>query len=399
MTFTLVGFCTLSHAMYTVQLKPEHLWPQSVFHTFDTLITQGLPKEPPRDMLQLSLLYAGVLFFSIFVMNIFIGVISEQYTKEKEQVAEMFQSLRASSCYTFLLRMCVIPCNLLTKKAAAVVAACSVALTFGLQVASLLFSRQLPGFFQLFAFILCQMVIFMASVQCQGKDYAWEKFSFCSRSELAFSRSYSNLVNGPHFTRIFSQAGSEQSINDALLPVLRQAIREELGGSSRLATYGSSQPPRDLSSGSVPEVTRPPQSTFPNLLRKESRGAPAGTFNLFKRKGLPNTPLERQARRNRRAKHDKHDAQAQTVQPESLGGQRFRSMLPVLAWAPPTGTLRVESATSCCQVAIGRVDALADGIRLGETKESEGLAEVEILVPSRELQADESCNGLNFSSS
>lgn len=102
--------------------------------------------------------------------------------------------------------------------------------------------------------------------------------------------------------------------------------------------------------------------------------------------GVP-TPLERQAwvaRRHRRPKQE--DAQAQTVQPESLGGQRFRSMLPVLAWAPPTGTLRVESTTSCCQVAIGRVDALADGIRLGETKESEGLAEVEILVPSRELQ-------------
>eukprot|EP00435_Cladocopium_sp_Y103_P036734 s683_g9.t1 len=93
--------------------------------------------------------------------------------------------------------------------------------------------------------------------------------------------------------------------------------------------------------------------------------------------GVP-TPLERQARRHRRPKQE--DAQAQTVQPESLGGQRFRSMLPVLAWAPPTGTLRVESTTSCCQVAIGRVDALADGIRLGETKESEGLAEVEILV-------------------
>ena len=29
---------------------------------------------------------------------------------------------------------------------------------------------------------------------------------------------------------------------------------KELGGSSRLATYGSSQPPRDLSSGSVPEA-------------------------------------------------------------------------------------------------------------------------------------------------
>eukprot|EP00913_Durusdinium_trenchii_P031272 g29279.t1 len=80
-------------------------------------------------------------------------------------------------------------------------------------------------------------------------------------------------------------------------------------------------------------------------------------------------------------------AEAQTVQPESLGGQRFRSMLPVLAWAPPTGTLRVESATSCCHVAIGRVDVLADGIRLGETVVNEGLAELEVLVPPRELEA------------
>lgn len=320
MTFTLVGFCTLSHAMYTVQLEPEHLWPKSIWKTFGTLITQGLPDTPPEDALELSLLYTGVLFFSIFVMNIFIGVISEQYTKEKEQVSEMFQSLRASSCYTFLLRMCVIPCNLMTKKAAAVVAFCSVALTFGLQVASLLFSRQLPGFFQLFAFIFCQMVIFFASVQCQGKDYAWEKFSFCSRSELTLSRSYSTLPGSsprnrrdkrylwicqprdleclegekqmqelcrglPRRGSSELEGGSEQSINqEALLPLLRQAIREELGG-SREATLASNQMPRDLSSGSVPEVTRPPQSTFPNLLRKESRAAPGTTFNLFKRQG------------------------------------------------------------------------------------------------------------------
>lgn len=34
------------------------------------------------------------MFFSIFVMNIFIGVISEQYSNEKQQVNLMFQSLR-----------------------------------------------------------------------------------------------------------------------------------------------------------------------------------------------------------------------------------------------------------------------------------------------------------------
>lgn len=96
--------------------------------------------------------------------------------------------------------------------------------------------------------------------------------------------------------------------------------------------------------------------------------------------------LERQASLTTRKKRGRM-AEAQTVQPESLGGQRFRSMLPVLAWAPPTGTLRVESATSCCHVAIGRVDVLADGIRLGETVVNEGLAELEVLVPPRELEA------------
>jgi len=107
--------------------------------------------------------------------------------------------------------------------------------------------------------------------------------------------------------------------------------------------------------------------------------------------GGPANKLERQARQ--RQHRSRRYTEAQTVQPESLGGQRFRSMLPVLAWAPATGTLRLESATSCCSVAIGRVDALADGIRLGETKESEGLAELEILVPPRELEASFELSG------
>ena len=105
----------------------------------------------------------------------------------------------------------------------------------------------------------------------------------------------------------------------------------------------------------------------------------------------PANKLERQVRQ--RQHRSRRYTEAQTVQPESLGGQRFRSMLPVLAWAPATGTLRLESATSCCSVAIGRVDALADGIRLGETKESEGLAELEILVPPRELEASFELSG------
>lgn len=50
------------------------------------------------------------------------------------------------------------------------------------------------------------------------------------------------------------------------------------------------------------------------------------------------------------------------------------------------GSLRLESATSCCHVACSRVELLADGIRLGETKEDQGLAELEVLLPPRELE-------------
>eukprot|EP00439_Symbiodinium_sp_Y106_P036990 s4334_g4.t1 len=94
MTFTLVGFCALTHAMYAVQVEANHLWPDTLFDTFTTLITQGLPEKPPDDILELLVLYGGVLFFSVFVLNIFIGVIGEQYSKEKDQVGLMFVSVR-----------------------------------------------------------------------------------------------------------------------------------------------------------------------------------------------------------------------------------------------------------------------------------------------------------------
>lgn len=88
--------------------------------------------------------------------------------------------------------------------------------------------------------------------------------------------------------------------------------------------------------------------------------------------------------------------EAQVVQPDSLGGHRFAAALPVLAWAPPVGTLCVQSATSCCGVPVGRIDVFVDGIRLGETSSpyAEGdLAELEILVPPRELEISTELSG------
>lgn len=105
-----------------MRTRADEWWPQTLWHSFTTLITQGLPKDPPEDQLELIVLYGSVLcvkrsaafvfgelvlpdpgrvpsvdvlralsffllgevlFFSVFVMNIFIGVISEQYASEQ----------------------------------------------------------------------------------------------------------------------------------------------------------------------------------------------------------------------------------------------------------------------------------------------------------------------------
>lgn len=175
MSFTVLGFCAFSHAMCAVQVTPEHLWPHTFWYSFTTLITQGLPEQPPDDYLELMLLYGGVLFFSTFVMNIFIGVISEQYASEKEQGDVMFERVRAHSCLNYLTRISLLPCNLLTSRAAALLAFGATALTLALQLWVLFYGSPMPGFWQLAALIVSQVVLFMASIQCKGKNYPWSE--------------------------------------------------------------------------------------------------------------------------------------------------------------------------------------------------------------------------------
>lgn len=297
MTFTLVGFCALGHATYTVQTRPDHFWPDAVFSTFGQLMTQDWPKEPPEDWLELVLLYAGVLFFSIFGLNIFIGVINDTYSKEMEQVGEMFQRLRASSCYTYLLRMRVIPCNLATSQWAIIIAVVTVILTFALQVASIWYNRQLPGVYQLLAFILCQSVTFMASIQCRGENYAWENSSSCA---APLTRSNSNLGSsdrqnkrylwiceprclddgeGPERQPLrrgsqgtFSQSFMEEARNSGSETVedIRQAVREELA-------RGLSRNPNRLDTDSSnPQVSEfPSNPQFAPTLLESRRNMPA----------------------------------------------------------------------------------------------------------------------------
>ena len=168
--FTVVCFAALTHAMHTVQANPGGLWSETVYHAFTTLIAQGLPEQPPADRLELMLLYGGVLFFSVFVLNIFIGIIGEQYSSERALATHKFYAARASSCLTYLVRASVIPCDLCSSVVAGLLChGCAFAALLA-QILALAYGWKLPEPWQLLAFVFCQMTMVISAFQCRGSD-------------------------------------------------------------------------------------------------------------------------------------------------------------------------------------------------------------------------------------
>ena len=87
----------------------------------------------------------------------------------------MFERVRAHSCLNYLTRISLLPCNLLTPQAAALLAVGATALTLALQLQVLFYGSPMPGFWQLAALIVSQVVLFMTSIQCKGKNYPWSE--------------------------------------------------------------------------------------------------------------------------------------------------------------------------------------------------------------------------------
>eukprot|EP00439_Symbiodinium_sp_Y106_P009758 s5316_g1.t1 len=174
LAFTLLCFGMMTHAMYAVQ-RVGHVWPDMIFQSFQMLVLQGLPDEPPVDPVDLMLCYGGVLFFSIFVLNIFIGVINEQYSAEASVAGPKFTGLRASSCLAFLLRASVIPTKLCTSSSAASLGTVLFGLALGLQYLVLCRGQQFTSIFQLLVFTACHLAVFLGIFQVKGSDYPWEE--------------------------------------------------------------------------------------------------------------------------------------------------------------------------------------------------------------------------------
>eukprot|EP00928_Gymnodinium_smaydae_P063674 TRINITY_DN47184_c0_g1_i1.p1 TRINITY_DN47184_c0_g1~~TRINITY_DN47184_c0_g1_i1.p1 ORF type:complete len:794 (+),score=140.42 TRINITY_DN47184_c0_g1_i1:150-2531(+) len=107
-TLTITGYVAFTHAFFIMKggmQSPADL----LMESFATLFTGALPSSEDVGTGELVLTVFAVVFFLVFILNIFIGVISEQYALAKDRVPQRYQQVIASECFRFLLRAKCIP--------------------------------------------------------------------------------------------------------------------------------------------------------------------------------------------------------------------------------------------------------------------------------------------------
>eukprot|EP00930_Biecheleria_cincta_P004974 TRINITY_DN1058_c0_g1_i1.p1 TRINITY_DN1058_c0_g1~~TRINITY_DN1058_c0_g1_i1.p1 ORF type:complete len:833 (-),score=117.70 TRINITY_DN1058_c0_g1_i1:183-2627(-) len=173
MFVTSIAFGSFTHAFYLVNGSSQNLYPDVFLESFTTLITASLPSTPDEDSsLKLILVLAAVMYFSVFILNIFIGVIGELYVSLKENVGITFKQVRAACCFNFLLRCRSLPCNLCTLRTSSwvMLGSCCVALVT--QVYCFINHR-----YQMWVnavFLVTQVLIVLSSYQ--DADSPWAHF-------------------------------------------------------------------------------------------------------------------------------------------------------------------------------------------------------------------------------
>jgi len=175
-----ITFGAFTQAFYVVRGSSQALWPGIIMDSFATLITAALPERAEAvSSLELVLSLVAVSVFTIFILNIFIGVMSELYVNAKENCDLQFRHQRAGSCFAYLLRSRVIPCGVVTTKVAQLVmllAACA-----ALLVQLYVFFDHNFRIWVSMVFLVCQLLIVVASYQSPASP--WVKNSNTSNQD------------------------------------------------------------------------------------------------------------------------------------------------------------------------------------------------------------------------
>jgi len=171
MIVTVVAFCAFMH-MFSIVQTASRSFAEVFFRNFTILITSGLPVDP-NDLtsVQLALMFAAVTIFSVFILNMFITVIGEQFILESQNVHRSVTMLRSMHCEVHLLRAKLLPCALMTQTIAAIL--CIFAMLSALLLQYCFFSHVQTPVWAAALMVLCHVVMLIATFQ--DPDAPWAR--------------------------------------------------------------------------------------------------------------------------------------------------------------------------------------------------------------------------------
>eukprot|EP00929_Paragymnodinium_shiwhaense_P087001 TRINITY_DN47336_c0_g1_i4.p1 TRINITY_DN47336_c0_g1~~TRINITY_DN47336_c0_g1_i4.p1 ORF type:complete len:606 (+),score=70.23 TRINITY_DN47336_c0_g1_i4:538-2355(+) len=174
MLITLTAFVAIMQAMYCLR-DEAHSRDSALplrtytYEIFCMLFTTELSDEPDHNVLALWLTEVSTFMFSIFYLNIFIAILSDNYSKECESIPLVIQQRRAECCFAHLIRSRILPCRLLTKEAAFVTGVVAAATALVFQVHSIRGVHE-EAWVPCGAFV-CQVMMYLSAYQ--NKTAPW----------------------------------------------------------------------------------------------------------------------------------------------------------------------------------------------------------------------------------
>jgi len=142
------------------------------FDLFSMLLTDQVNGEPSDWKAEL-VIYGSVVIFSVFFMNIFLGVIMEGYSIEKARWGQTLGRMRVHSSYTFLLRTKIIPANVLGTCPTRIILCLAIGLSIAFQYVATHFTKEselgyVPWYTPYVIFVLYGTILFCSYQNLTG---------------------------------------------------------------------------------------------------------------------------------------------------------------------------------------------------------------------------------------
>lgn len=171
---TLMCFGMFMQIFYAANTDPNIDFKTFFHDVFGMLVTSRLPASP-EDVPQakLVLTYVAVFFFSVFMLNVFIGIISAQVALEKERADLSIQLLRADRCQDFLVRTLHVPCGVMSRHVAAATLVAAVLGILALNILGLTRKETLP--WSVAGYAVCMALVRLAAFQNPDAPWAQPK--------------------------------------------------------------------------------------------------------------------------------------------------------------------------------------------------------------------------------